>query len=100
VLTEQVLHDVAWRAMHIHGALGITNEMPLMPLLEEAAVMGLADGPTEVHKVTVARQVLRDHRPAEGTFPTAWLPPRIEAARDRYADLLGPEMVEPPGIEM
>ncbi len=27
-----------------------------------AAVMGLADGPTEVHKVTVARQVLRDYQ--------------------------------------
>jgi acyl-CoA dehydrogenase len=94
VLTEQVLHDVAWRAMHIHGALGITNEMPLMPLIEEAAVMGLADGPTEVHKVTVARQVLRDHRPSDGPFPSAWLPPRIEAARDRYADLLGPEMTD------
>ncbi|MBB5161530.1 acyl-CoA dehydrogenase family protein [Mycobacterium sp. AZCC_0083] len=95
VLCEQVLHDVAWRAMHIHGALGITNEMPLMPMIEEAAVMGLADGPTEVHKVTVARQVLRDHTPTDGPFPSTWLPPRIAAARDRYADLLGPELVDP-----
>jgi acyl-CoA dehydrogenase len=94
VLCEQVLHDVAWRAMHIHGALGITNEMPLMPMIEEAAVMGLADGPTEVHKVTVARQVLRDHTPNDGPFPSMWLPPRIAAARDRYADLLGPEIVD------
>ncbi|WP_145011530.1 acyl-CoA dehydrogenase family protein [Mycobacterium marseillense] len=93
VLCEQVLHDVAWRAMHIHGALGITNEMPLMPMIEEAAVMGLADGPTEIHKVTVARQVLRDHTPSDGQFPSAWLPPRVAAARDRYADLLGPEIV-------
>jgi acyl-CoA dehydrogenase len=94
VLTEQVLHDVAWRAMHLHGALGITNELPLMSLIEEAAVMGLADGPTEVHKVTVARQVLRHHSPTESTFPSAWLPPRIAAARERYLDLLGPEIVE------
>jgi acyl-CoA dehydrogenase len=56
--------------------------------------MGLADGPTEVHTVTVARQVLRDHQPTESVFPSAWLPPRIAAARDRYADLLGPEIVD------
>ncbi|BCO39202.1 acyl-CoA dehydrogenase [Mycobacterium paraintracellulare] len=94
VLCEHVLHDVAWRAMHIHGALGITNEMPLMPMIQEAATMGLADGPTEIHKVTVARQVLRDYAPHDGPFPSTWLPPRITAARDRYADLLGPEMVD------
>ncbi len=33
-------------------------------MLLGAGVMGLADGPTEVHKVTVARQVLRDYRPS------------------------------------
>jgi acyl-CoA dehydrogenase len=32
-------------------------------------VMGLADGPTEVHKVTVARQVLRDYQPSSQLFP-------------------------------
>ena len=34
--------------------------MPLHGMLLGASVMGLADGPTEVHKVTVARQVLRE----------------------------------------
>jgi acyl-CoA dehydrogenase len=36
----------------------------------------------------VARQVLREHRAAEGMWPTGWLPGRIEAARAQYADLL------------
>ena len=40
-------------------------------MLLGASVMGLADGPTEVHKVTVARQVLRDHRPSDDLWPTA-----------------------------
>ena len=39
-----------------------------------APVMGLADGPTEVHKVTVARQVLRDYRPSDDLWPTEHLP--------------------------
>ena len=62
VVMPTVLHDIAWRAMQIHGALGTTNEMPFMGMVHGAAVMGLADGPTEVHKVTVARQVLRDYK--------------------------------------
>jgi len=51
-------------------------------------VMGLADGPTEVHKVTVARQVLRGYRAAEGMWPTEWIPGKIDAARAKYAELL------------
>jgi acyl-CoA dehydrogenase len=50
--------------------------------------MGLADGPTEVHKMTVARQVLRDHRGTDGMWPTGWIPGKIDDARARYAEHL------------
>ena len=43
--------------------------------------MGLADGPTEVHKITVARQVLRDYRPVDGMWPSEWIPGKIDAAK-------------------
>src|SRR3954449_12641686 len=66
VVMPTVLHDIAWRAMQVHGALGTTNEMPFFGMIHGAGVMGLADGPTEVHKVTVARQVLRDYRATDG----------------------------------
>ena len=88
VVMPTVLHDIAWRAMQVHGALGTTNEMPLFGMIHGAAVMGLADGPTEVHKVTVARQVLRDYRGTEGMWPTAWIPGKIDAAKAKFADLL------------
>lgn len=88
VVMPTVLHDIAWRAMQVHGALGTTNEMPFFGMIHGAGVMGLADGPTEVHKVTVARQVLRDHSPAEGMWPSGWIPGKIEDARARYAHLL------------
>ena len=50
----KVFHDVACRALYLHGSLGVSNEMPFSKQITESFVMGLADGPTEVHKITVA----------------------------------------------
>jgi acyl-CoA dehydrogenase len=88
VVMPTVLHDIAWRAMQVHGALGVSNEMPFLRMVSGAAVMGLADGPTEVHKVTVAKQVLRDYSPTDGMWPSAWLPGRMAAAREKFAHVL------------
>ena len=87
-----VFFDVVQRAMHLHGALGISNEMPFAKMMVNAQVMAIADGPTEVHKITVARQVLRDYQPVEGLWPSGHLPARREAARARYAELLEHEI--------
>ncbi len=88
VLMPGVLHDIAQRALQVHGALGASNEMPFSRMLLGASVLGLADGPTEVHKVTVARQVLRDYRPSEDLWPTGHLPKKLAAAREKYAAYL------------
>src|SRR6187200_2860642 len=92
VLMPDVLHDIAQRSIQVHGALGVSNELPLHRMLLGASVLGLADGPTEVHKVTVARQVLRDHRPAEGLWPSQHLPTRVAAARAKFAEHLEHEV--------
>jgi acyl-CoA dehydrogenase len=68
--------------------------MPLQGMWNMIPVMGIADGPTEVHKVTVARQILKNYTPSEGLFPTMHLPPRREEARKRFADLLEHEVVQ------
>jgi acyl-CoA dehydrogenase len=94
VLTPKVLHDIVYNALHIHGSLGTSNEMPLMGMWAMMPVMGIADGPTEVHKVTIARQVLKEYKPSEGLFPSAHLPPRVEAAREKFADLLEHEVAQ------
>jgi acyl-CoA dehydrogenase len=84
----KVFHDVVQRAMHLHGALGVSNEMPFAQMLLASEVMGIADGPTEVHKITVARQVLKEHRPVDGLFPSGHLPTRRDAARRKLAERL------------
>jgi acyl-CoA dehydrogenase len=92
VAMPKVLHDVVQRAMHLHGALGVSNEMPFTRWLLASEVMGIADGPTEVHKVTVARQVLRDHKGVDGLWPSEHLPTKRAAARERFAHLLEQEV--------
>ena len=92
VVMPTVLHDIAWRAMQLHGALGVTNEMPFFEMIHAAAVMGLADGPTEVHKVTVARQLLRDYKPSDDLWPTEWIPKKLDAARVKLAEYLEHEV--------
>jgi acyl-CoA dehydrogenase len=87
-----VLHDIAQRAMQIHGALGVTTDMPFSRMMIGAAVMGLADGPTEVHKVTVAKQVLRDYKPSEDLWPSRYGPTLKAAAREKYAEFLEHEV--------
>jgi acyl-CoA dehydrogenase len=88
VVMAKLLHDVAARALQVHGSLGVSNEMPFMRHLLDSFVLGLADGPTEVHKVTVARQVLRGYKPAEGLFPSAHGPTQLARAREKYATVL------------
>jgi acyl-CoA dehydrogenase len=88
----KVLSSIAQRALHLHGALGVSNEMPFVGMLIGAESLGLADGPTEVHKVTVARQVLREYKPVDGLWPSAHLPTRRAEARERFAELLEHEV--------
>jgi acyl-CoA dehydrogenase len=92
VIMPGVLHDIASRALQVHGALGASNEMPFAQMVHGAFVMGLADGPTEVHKVTVAKQVLRDYKPVDGLWPSEHLPARLAAARTKYAAYLENEV--------
>jgi acyl-CoA dehydrogenase len=84
----KVLNNVASRALQVHGSLGVTNEMPFMAMILNAMVMGLGDGPTEVHKVTVARQLTSQYTPSPDMFPTTHIPRQREAALARYADVL------------
>jgi acyl-CoA dehydrogenase len=84
-LTPKVVHDAVWRSMHAHGALGVSNEMPFGSMWMMAPIMSVVDGPTEVHKVTVAREVLKDYQPSPGLWPTAHLPAKREEARQKLA---------------
>jgi alkylation response protein AidB-like acyl-CoA dehydrogenase len=84
----KVLREVSYRALHIMGSLGTTNLTPLQAMYAGAPTMAIADGVDEVHKVTVARNVLKDYRPHEGLWPTDYYPTKRAEARKKYASLL------------
>ena len=86
--TPKVLQDVVYRAMHLHGSLGMSDEIPLMYMWGDIPELGVVDGPTEVHKVTVARTVLRDYEAAPGLFPTYHTPTQREHAMKKYGHFL------------
>ncbi|HEV3053671.1 MAG TPA: acyl-CoA dehydrogenase family protein [Solirubrobacteraceae bacterium] len=83
-----MLHDVVDRALQAHGSLGYSTDMPLEAMYRFARGARFYDGPDEVHRASVARQVLRGYEaPADGV-PTEHIPTRREAARAQFADLL------------
>jgi acyl-CoA dehydrogenase len=87
----KVLRETSYRALHVMGSLGMTNLTPLLDMYSHAPGMGIADGVDEVHKVTVARNVLKDYRPHEGLWPSEYLPAKRERARAKFAPLLDSE---------
>jgi acyl-CoA dehydrogenase len=84
----KVLHDIASRALQIHGSLGLSDEMPFAGQVLDSYYLGLADGPTEVHKITLAKQIIREYRPTEEVFPSYHLPRVRERAAAKYGGRL------------
>ena len=84
----QVLHDVIDRALQVHGALGYSTDLPLEAMYRFARAARFYDGPDEVHRASVARQILRGYEPPADEIPTEHVPRRREAAQQKFAYLL------------
>ncbi|HEX6763129.1 MAG TPA: acyl-CoA dehydrogenase family protein [Gaiellaceae bacterium] len=62
----QALQDVIDRAVQVHGARGLTDETPLGHMLMTARAGRIYDGPDEVHRMVVARRVLKTFANGDG----------------------------------
>jgi acyl-CoA dehydrogenase len=80
----KVLHDVIDRAVQVHGALGYSGDLPLEEMYRRARAARIYDGPDEVHRVSVAKQVLRGYRPPADGIPTEHVPTRYARARQLH----------------
>ena len=58
----EMAYEVVDRAMQTFGAMGMTKELPLQLMSAKLRTMRIYDGPTEVHKWVVARNLLGTRR--------------------------------------
>ncbi len=59
------------RAIQVHGAMGVTQFTPLASMYASMRTLRIADGPDEVHKMTIARREILQHDPAFRMNPVA-----------------------------
>lgn len=50
------------RAIQVWGAAGVTGDLPLAGMYQSARTLRIADGPDEVHKILIAKNVMKRHR--------------------------------------
>ncbi|MBA2439149.1 MAG: acyl-CoA dehydrogenase family protein [Thermoleophilaceae bacterium] len=58
VVAAQMHQEVCDRAMQVHGALGMSDDLPLALMWRQGRWLRIADGPDEVHKMVIARREL------------------------------------------
>ncbi len=59
-MVSEELFKVADRCVQILGGMGISDETPVAMIFSDMRAFRLYDGPTEVHKYAISRQVLRN----------------------------------------
>ena len=57
--SSEVLGRVIARAVQIHGGYGVSKEFPLERWYREARIRRIGEGPSEVHRMVIARNLLR-----------------------------------------
>ena len=57
---------VADRAIQVWGAAGVSNDLPLAGMYMGARTLRIADGPDEVHKILIAKNVLGQYAKGDG----------------------------------
>jgi acyl-CoA dehydrogenase len=71
VAAPAVALKVIDRAIQVHGGGGVSDTFPLARMYANIRTLRLADGPDEVHKMTIARHELRRVAPASAEAPAA-----------------------------
>jgi acyl-CoA dehydrogenase len=66
IFVPAAYHRVVDRAIQVWGAAGVTGDLPLAAHVPGARSLRLADGPDEVHKILIAKNVLARYHAGHG----------------------------------
>jgi len=66
IFVPAAMQRVVDRAIQVHGALGVSSDTPLEAMYRAARNLRLADGPDEVHRILIAKNVLKRYHGGEG----------------------------------
>ncbi len=62
VMCANMVMRVLDRAIQVHGAAGVSDDFPLARMWRDSRALRIADGPDEVHRMTIARREFRKYR--------------------------------------
>jgi acyl-CoA dehydrogenase len=65
IFVPAAFERVVDRAIQVHGALGVSSDTPLEGMFRGARSLRLADGPDEVHRILIAKNVLKTYHDGE-----------------------------------
>ncbi len=65
IFVPHVASQVFDRAIQVWGAAGVSGDLPLAGMYQGARTLRLADGPDEVHKILIAKNVLKQYHSGE-----------------------------------
>jgi len=88
VLCSKVQESVARKAVQLHGGIGASWDLPFADTLLMGIVLGIADGPSEVHLQVVAKQLMRGYSGTDGPFPEYMKPNLKRAAGEKFKPIL------------
>ncbi|MGE0741719.1 MAG: acyl-CoA dehydrogenase family protein [Hyphomonadaceae bacterium] len=66
VAVSEALFRIADRCVQVMGGTGVTGDTIVEQVFREIRAFRIYDGPTEVHKWSLAKKIKRDHRAADG----------------------------------
>jgi acyl-CoA dehydrogenase len=66
IFVPEAYTRVVDRAIQVWGAAGVSGDLPLAGMYQGARTLRIADGPDEVHKILIAKNVLKRYADGEG----------------------------------
>jgi acyl-CoA dehydrogenase len=58
IFATEMATEIIDHAMQSFGAMGVTKELPLSLMSQKVRTMRVYEGPTEVHRMVIARRIL------------------------------------------